>query len=720
MEALDFERIHQRAWQHIADSVVEDIVRQIELLPDRHQLFVIASTGEPKMREGRLGQIEAQLSRSGISSIRLSGRRDPFLDGLRRTDCILLDEAPLVPHLEAATREHPIPWIVTADLKEWIRAAQEIQPVDLYLIPRERLPKDGKPTVQFPAHREASTVHLLASVDVPLPVSLFTRIGIDALRVINDSELLTVHSVEGVEYLLGTDALRRNFDGVLRTAEDTESLRRVLQRLINAASPAEAGLIAAILRRLALHGGQSLAATIVKRTRPALQRLENDELEHRRIWAVLYRELDLHQIAREVLEEAVAEEGESLSLQHARATLFAREGSYDRALMILGKLKNDHPRNVYVLHTTAHTLFKMGHLSEAERVLEEALGIEEDNVYVWSTLGQIAAARRDFNGADRHFQEALEWSPGNAVVLNAWAKAKARQGAFDEAIQKLEQAKGIEHWNPRHYVDLASLLKERGHLEQAREEAELALDADAQNLYALTTLADIETECEKWEEAAKYLEEGLEIEETPQLHTVYGTMEGRREDRLEEAVRHFRQALRLDPKNVRARTAWADLLIRVGQLHSAADILSDVPALETLPAESRAVVLNTWGKLYAAWREFTEAAAYLKRSYNLDPHNIITLNTWGDIEIQWWEWLRDQEQTEEAEAHRKSAGAHYQEALGLDPENAHTHRAYARFLEKVGLIQDALDHLQRAQDLGLDTHTVHEDIKRLTERINRA
>lgn len=710
--------IKRKAIKEIKDSTVEAIVDRVWLQPGRPQLLVIASTDGALVRSELLNRIERELPEKGIKPLRLSGLLDPFLEKVESEvsgegeRAILLDEAPLVPNLEGALRRYPTPWVVTAHLQEWIRSPL---PAELYQIPKE-VPFEPYIKVEMPEEPPLSVVFTLAGLGISLPISLICRaLDIDRKQ-IEENEILKVETIGGMEYLVpvSEEPLSRISEDVLRDQARRKTFLQRLRDILGAAEPPEAPPIVAMLRRLSLRCGRSLTRRVVRDV--YLKHLWNKNRPRTLTWFRLYEQLGLHHQAREVLEIALEKAPDDLHLRHAKAALLAKEGRFEQALYDLTELKRQYPNSVHVLHSMADLLRKTGELDEAARLLTEALEIAPDNVLVLTDLGLVAAERKAFEEAEGHFREAISWSPGNAVVLNAWARAKSKQGEFDEAIKLLKQAIYIDHWNPRHYVDLAVRYKERGHLEKALGEIRLALEADFLNPYALVTKADIETERENWEEAAKVLDEALEMEETAHAYTAYGVLEHRRGN-LQEAVNYFRRALRLEPNNVHARVAWAELLLQDNDPHGANAVLERIQ-FKTIPMDSRVVTLNIKAKVHSAWHQFTKAMRYLEESIKIDPQNVITLNTWGDIERQWAEWLKTKGQGEEAEKHLNLAKGKYEEALGIDPKNAYTHAVYASFLEEQGQLKEALRYLKQALEMGLDIPEVrqrHEAIrKRLT------
>ena len=125
------------------------------------------------------------------------------------------------------------------------------------------------------------------------------------------------------------------------------------------------------------------------------------------------------------------------------------------------------------------------------------------------------------------------------------------------------------------------------------------------------------------------------------------------EGRLEEAARHYREAVRIRPND-----AWAQ---------------------------------NNLGKVFQDQGDAGLAIEYYRRAIALDPDYFEAHNNLGVL-------LAEQGRAEEARSH-------YQKALQIEPDSAAVHYNLARLLERMGRLDEALDHYRRV--LALDPQARH-------------
>ena len=187
----------------------------------------------------------------------------------------------------------------------------------------------------------------------------------------------------------------------------------------------------------------------------------------------------------------------------------------------------------------------------------------------WCVLGQIE--RVVLGQADlgaQHIREGVKLAPCDPVARLVAATLEAEEGVFETARNHFQAVVDLDD---RHFEDVATQLIMQFSL------PELALELAGDDVERLTVVsdlletsgADVELVQGVREQVMTLLEEKCQGREaTGQMWASLGQMY-RRDDRAEEAVQCFEEALRLDFSEVHWRLSLAEVLAEVGELEAA-------------------------------------------------------------------------------------------------------------------------------------------------------
>ena len=159
--------------------------------------------------------------------------------------------------------------------------------------------------------------------------------------------------------------------------------------------------------------------------------------------------------------------------------------------------------------------------------------------------------------------------------------------------------------------------------------------------------------------------------------------------RFEEAVAHYKKALRLDPNNVEAHNNWGYALEALGRPQEAIAHYQDALRIKPEIAE----VHYNWGKALAKLERFDEAIAHYQDALRIKPDLAEAQNNWGILL--------------EALGRPQEAIAHYQDALRIKPEHAEAHYNWGKALQTLGRSQEAVAHYQEALRIKPDFAEAH-------------
>jgi tetratricopeptide (TPR) repeat protein len=100
------------------------------------------------------------------------------------------------------------------------------------------------------------------------------------------------------------------------------------------------------------------------------------------------------------------------------------------------------------------TLYQANHLTEAEGTLVAAckIPIESGQEYwgnrAWASLGRVSNRVRKYDQAAQAFEKAVGYRSTDAISYFGWATALFHLNRFQEAKEKLQQAKQLAPWLP--------------------------------------------------------------------------------------------------------------------------------------------------------------------------------------------------------------------------------------------------------------------------------
>jgi HemY protein len=214
------------------------------------------------------------------------------------------------------------------------------------------------------------------------------------------------------------------------------------------------------------------------------------------------------------------------------------------------------------------------------------------------TRGLMAAAAGDLKGARTCQREAERYLPASAGVLLLEAQTAQLEGKEEVAHLKFRQM--LER-NDGEFVGLRGLLGQAmrtGDFDEALTLARRAYRRSPTTPWVLTTLFELLTRAEKWEEALELVSEmqaqhllgdAQTRERRGVLHHLVATRL-RQQDRAEEALKEARKAVKAAPGFAPAAVQTAELAMQLGRRRLALQVLEDGWRIEPHPEVARAYV----------------------------------------------------------------------------------------------------------------------------------
>lgn len=353
-----------------------------------------------------------------------------------------------------------------------------------------------------------------------------------------------------------------------------------------------------------------------------------------------------------------------------------------------------------------------GDLETAESLSRDALEKDPSNIHPLLNLGEIALERGDLDGALRHFDQLLrrESDQFDALLLSAVARAKG--GAYPEAIDLLNRALRTPNTEDR-ITSFLWALKTTGELtELPRWERPLGLIA---HLYRYLRIYDSSNE----RKAISYAKWAIDVGDRPDdAYLTLGVIAFKNR-KNEEALASFLKAIETNPYNAEAHRRAAQVYSDRGDLANEyrmtreaylkapkdefyADALSSFLTEKIgdyhqalLLAEhflrgqpDNVTLLDRAGYLSGMIGNREQALEYFRRGQTLEPDNPRFYEAIGFT-------LNELGRTEEAtEA--------YQTALSIDPQRPKAYIGLATLYQKEQRYPEAIEAYETAFQLGYD------------------
>ena len=225
---------------------------------------------------------------------------------------------------------------------------------------------------------------------------------------------------------------------------------------------------------------------------------------------------------------------------------------------------------------------------------QQQLIIQAIDMAIYLERGKILLQQNRVDLAKQEFQKELTNNPNDAYAMGLLALCYSKEKENDKAIQFIEQAIGIDPTNIYLFYLQANIYLHANKIPQAKKAADegLTLNPNTPALFQVKgSIALIE---DNWEEALQHAEKGLELDpedvdlvnlrarsliqlnrrleanatldyalnkspENPLAHTNKGWV-AIENNNFEEAVTHFKEALRLDPTMDFAKTGLKEAI----------------------------------------------------------------------------------------------------------------------------------------------------------------
>jgi superkiller protein 3 len=225
--------------------------------------------------------------------------------------------------------------------------------------------------------------------------------------------------------------------------------------------------------------------------------------------------------------------------------------------------------NVLILISTICVLLALQSCAAKSGSSLEDLGNNPENHY---QIGTVYLGEGNYLQAEMEFRKAIELNPKSPKYYNAMGLTFLFAGRPYPATEQFKKAISLAPNEPDFHNNLGTAYKQLGELELAKEEYRKVFQVTSFPAMFKTyyNMAQIYMAEKNWAEASHYLHKSIELNpNTPYTHNQLGIVR-ENQNNIDEALKHYRAALRIDSGFTQANYNMAVALFKLGRRSEAA------------------------------------------------------------------------------------------------------------------------------------------------------
>lgn len=205
-------------------------------------------------------------------------------------------------------------------------------------------------------------------------------------------------------------------------------------------------------------------------------------------------------------------------------------------------------------------LLQQGRIEMAKKELRLELNQNPSNAYAMGLLGFCLSTEKDHKNAVQLIESAIGLEPNNPYLFYLQAKIYLFANRFDDSIAAADNGLQLNPNGEEFFLIKGSIALNLDNWEEALSYAELGLESNPEHVELINLRARSLIQLNRRKEAEATLDYALhKSPEDPLAHTNKGWV-AIENDNYEEAVTHFREALRLSPTFEFAKTGLKEAI----------------------------------------------------------------------------------------------------------------------------------------------------------------
>jgi tetratricopeptide (TPR) repeat protein len=180
--------------------------------------------------------------------------------------------------------------------------------------------------------------------------------------------------------------------------------------------------------------------------------------------------------------------------------------------------------------------------------IKEFISLRPESSFAYILSASNADGQKDFELADQHYRKAIALNP-EAVTLRFYYAQFLSDRQPDRALEMLEDVWQVDKLKPSAALIMFNILSGCGEFQRARELLSEALELNPRNCYLWMALGSCQLQSGKLDDAIASFQKTVEL--LPERGPFRGQLARMLEDagRLDEAEKHFRELLNIEPNN---------------------------------------------------------------------------------------------------------------------------------------------------------------------------
>jgi tetratricopeptide (TPR) repeat protein len=326
-----------------------------------------------------------------------------------------------------------------------------------------------------------------------------------------------------------------------------------------------------------------------------------------------------------IYTEVLAMDPANAAARRRIAEVYLWAGDFKNAREVIQIYLHDNPRDFKALVLQAKLHHFSGEPARAIAIYEEALQggrikmAEDELAQMEGLLADAYMVNKEYDKAVRYYTAVIEKDPKNIKARTGLIDVLTWQNTYDDALNACADALELFPKNRDIEQRLAELYIFTGKFAQSKEILERIIQAHPNDTKAQFLLAkakhfsgDMQGALQIYEELLKEGGVGSRKELGGLISEAY-----KNTGRYDDAVRWYREMLKEDPRNVRARESLAEVLSWTGKQDEAIAAYEQV--LKNDPANNEVKI--KLGQLYSWRKEYARAENLFRAALQSDPKN---------------------------------------------------------------------------------------------------
>lgn len=323
--------------------------------------------------------------------------------------------------------------------------------------------------------------------------------------------------------------------------------------------------------------------------------------------------------ANELLAKALNAHPEHPGIMSERAWLCLEQKKYDEAIIAFDEVLKVRRSDEGIFLWQISLLRSQRYFDEAKKLIEEAGYIFPESLRIRNERGWLHFYQMQYDEAIETFEEILEKDPNDESALQGQIASLRMKGHYAEATKLANKALSHPRKGPGIYSERGWISFEQGYYEKAEADFNKVLtfipDDPLSHVHLAWSLVRQESDSDL-DNATKHCREALNLE--PDLAEAFGCLGNIafKQGRIREAEAYFLRSIQVNAK----RGHYADLgalYIQMGRYEEAKEKLEE--ALKNNPDDAYAHI--EMGDLYLQTDKVKEAIREFRVAAVMDPHN---------------------------------------------------------------------------------------------------